>query len=57
VCACTQDHYDKELDVKALGYSSVVHLFHAISICALEKPGGTGDWLVYLKGNTPPKSK
>jgi len=45
------------LDVKVLGYSSVVHLLHALPICALEKLGGTGDWLVYLKGNVPPKSK
>jgi len=45
------------LDVKGLGYSSVVHLLHALPICVLEKPGGTEDWLVYLKGNAPPKSK
>ena len=42
--------------MKTLGYSSVVHLLQAIPCCAMEKPGSMGgDWLVYLKGTTPPK--
>ena len=53
---CFQEQFKEQLDVKALGYSSVVHLLQAIPCCALEKPGNTGgDWLVYLKGSTPPK--
>lgn len=50
-----QNFCGEELDVGFLGYSSVVHFLHSIPFCALEKPGGVGDWLAYLKGTTPPK--
>lgn len=46
-----------DLNVKELGYSSVVHLLHSVPCCAVEKPGSAGDWLVYLKGTTPPKGE
>ena len=53
-----QEHFKEELNVRSLGYSSVVHLLQDIPCCCMEKPGSAGgDWLVYLKGTTPPKGK
>ena len=59
--AVLQKYHSEGLDVKALGFSSVTHLLHTVPCAAIEKPGGAGDmnvgdWLVYHKGTSAPKS-
>lgn len=35
----------------------MVHLLSHLSVCELERPSGTGDWLVFTRGSKSPKGK
>ena len=41
--------------MSSLGFTSVVHLLSHLPVCEIERPSGTGDWLVFTKGNKTPK--
>ena len=50
-----QEYFAKDLPVSSLGFTSVVHLLSHLPVCEIERPSGTGDWLVFTKGNKTPK--
>lgn len=50
-----QEYFEEDLPVSSLGFTSVVHLLSHLPVCEIERPSGTGDWLVFTKGNKTPK--
>ena len=51
---CLQAKFKEELPMSSLGFTSVVHLLSYVPVCDIHRPSGTGDWLVYLKGQKEP---